>query len=183
MLKYYGIHQPQICTSSGIYKFLTKKNAQNVLSFACRDTVEHNKFMSKISFPEAHFFDGSGFYISYKPSSKICNSGVDSFIYELKHQKGNSDTSFNINYILLGKVNLENHKEYNLTNLPKSDFFVVLIYTEYLGKLNDIKTFNWLANIDKVNQNHEIQITPIMISADYFDFWGISKNYIPEFDY
>jgi len=186
MLKQYKIHQPRIQTSSTINEFLIHKKFSNNLSFGCKDSSNHTKFLKEIGgFPEAFFYDSKGNYIPYKEEANSCNGGVWPFIDSLINyqKKPESMPHLALENTLKNKINLSDMKEYSMNDLPNSDFFVVFVYAEYIGKMNDEKTFDWLQHIDKVNQQGKIKITPILISVDYFDFWGITKKDIPKYKY
>ena len=182
--KMYSIHSPKIKTQNSTLAYLQKHNATTDFLLIAKDTTDLNNTLNVLkSFPDAYFYNKDGYFLDYRETPTSCNAGVSVFIDGLKNASQQiSDTTRTLNAMLLNKINLNTQSSFSTNDLPKADYYVLITWAEYMGKLNKEKSFDWLTHIHEANQQG-ITIVPILLNLDYYDFWGISQKDLPHFNY
>ncbi|MBC7774098.1 MAG: hypothetical protein H7246_01565 [Phycisphaerae bacterium] len=183
LLKSEGVKQPALESHKSLSKFLLSKGIDTSEILCFRDTFALNTFYrTSFKVPDAHFFNKDKKFVDYRQSIKDCNGMVSVFIENID--------SVNLELPIEGKFlddylnNLVIEKtghEFVLEN-QEYDVYMVVYWAKYLGKVNKRKVYDWQELVKKAKQNGK-RIRTLLVSVDYQEMWGISKDQIPEFDY
>jgi hypothetical protein len=176
--KMYGIHQPKIMNAQKVLDFFEKRSVTSYnysLAFANLDGYTN---AGNRRFPDAFFFNTTGHYIEYRATPKSCNANVELFIDKLTSTTVIPDTSRTLAKLLKGTFELKTLKPLSIENLDNYDYYIVITWAEYIGKLNKDKSFDWLTHIEKAKKKG-IKICTIFLSYDFFDFWNINPKDVP----
>lgn len=169
----YGMRNPKIENEKSITKYLALNKLDTNNNFALKDTATLNKFyQSNIGTPEIRFYDKNGYLMLYRDDKK-CNGQNDSLITFLNPKNVvRIDSTENIfNYInqiktLRGEnVNVDEFKDY--------DYYLIMYWAKWLGKVNSIKMTDWEGNLSK---KRDLRIKTIKLSTDYMNFWPLDKK-------
>ena len=165
----YGIHQPKVLTKEKITRFLTKNNLDTTNNVAITEK-NYLYVINKIemTFPEIMVFDRNGNLIPYKKNNE-CNASAFKFIDSLSPLK---------NYSLIDSVNLSLFEK-TLCDLngkiqakiidPKANYYLLIFWTEWTGKLNKNHTYVWE---QKAKNNKNVFIKTIKVNCDFQSFWS-----------
>jgi hypothetical protein len=183
LLKYEGIKQPAMENHKSLSKFLSSKGIDTCEILCLRDIDALNDFyLSKIKVPDALFFNREKRMVDYRNSFKDCNGMVSVFI-----DKGDSinlvkpiDGEYLDKYLETLVIE-KTGKKFILDN-QNSDVYMVVYWAKYLGKVSKRKVYEWQEHLKKANQNGQ-KMRMILVSVDYQQFWGISKDQIPKFGF
>lgn len=185
ILMQYGVKQPKIESNSSITEFLVKKDmdVKDVLCF--RDTVAMSQRIldEGLSMPEVYFYNKNGYFVAYKAAAVSCSASASPFLDNLADNFNTLpfDTSRHISKEFRRLYRLKNQSVVNIDDFEKSDVYVVMYFVKYIGKLNKESIWDWLNHIKLIESKTKFKITPILVSGDYMDFWGISKESLPKF--
>jgi hypothetical protein len=168
--KMYDIKNPDIENESSILKFAKKYNLDttNIVAFNAADYPE---FVSGKSIPDADIFDKGGNYIEYRQTDTSCNAGLFQFIPELKSNtafKRTNKKSLNTIY-----PKLRDLKGNPLKEIEAADFFVLIYWTVYTGKLNKDHVGIWE---DLANKNPNAKIKVLKVNMDIQENWDKSQT-------
>ena len=183
LLKYEGVEQPALENHQSLSKFLFSNGIDTSEILCFKDTQALNIFYkSDIGMPDAQFFNKDKKFVDYRNSIKDCNGMVSVFIGKID--------SINLVSPIEGKL-LEHYLEnvvvgktgnkFILEN-QKYDAYMVVYWAKFMGKVTKRKVSEWQELAKKENQNGK-KMRMILISVDYQQFWGISKDQVPEFDF
>ena len=185
LLAQYGVKQPKIESYASLSNFLEKQDIRTKELYGFADTTAfYAKLrMDGFSAPESYFFNKNGYFVPYKPAAKSCNASVSPFLDNMATNFNTlpCDSSRHLTRELGYLVNLKTQQKVRLTDLPESDVYVVMYCAKYIGKVNKEKIWDWLAHIETIQSKTKFKITPILVSADYLDFWHITQKDIPKF--
>ena len=170
MMKIYGIKNPQIENEKAILKFAEKKqlHTDNIV------TVNSSEFLTILKvkgIPEADIFDNRGQYIEYRQTDTSCNAGLFKFIPDL-----NRDGKYN----KTGKTNLQAElnkfrdlKGNKIQPLPPADFYVLIYWSKWTGKLNKDHVKIW-EDYSYANTNANIKV--LKVDLDFQEHWNKSDR-------
>jgi len=164
----YGIHQPRILNKEKIDHFLIKNNLDTTNNLAIKDK-DYLYITNKIqmTYPEIMVFDRDGKFIMYK-DVKSCNASAFKFIDSLNaFKKYPTVDSINLTSFEQRLSDLNGRNPIHIKDAT-SDYFLLIFWTEWTGKLNKDHTYIWEQNAKK-NKNASIKI--IKVNCDFQDYW------------
>ena len=183
LFKYEGVKEPALENHASLSKFLSSKRIDTSEILCLRDIDALNNFyLSKIGTPDALFFNREKKMVDYRSSVEDCNGMVPIFI-----DKGDS-----INLVkpiegeyldkYLEPIAIEKSGKKFILDSQDYDVYMVVYWAKYLGKVSKRKVYEWQEHLKKANQNGQ-KMRMILVSVDYQQFWGITKDQIPEFGF
>jgi hypothetical protein len=164
--KMYGIKDPGIENRKTIIKTANKYklDTANILSVNSKDFIY---VLKGKSIPNGAIYDKNGKYIEYRLTDTSCNAGLFQFIPALNlTDKYNQPDSANLGTELKKFRNLNGN---TLTPLVTSDFYLVIYWTVWTGKLNKDHVKIW-EDLAKNNKNCKIQV--IKVNLDVQEWWN-----------
>lgn len=174
LLKMYGIKDPKIENRASITKKAMKFGLDTTNTVAVESTGYLNVLKKDLQgIPDAAIFDANGDYIEYRKTDTSCNAGLFAFIPEL---------TLNGSYKKTGKTTLENEltkfRSLSGTNLAqnftgKADFYVLIYWTVYIGKLNKDHVKAWE---DLAINNKNCSIKVIKVNLDWQAWWDKAEQ-------
>ncbi len=166
--KIYGIKDPEIENENSIKKIALKYqlDTNNIVS------VNSNDFLHELngkSIPDAAIYDSKGNYIEYRASDTSCNAGLFEFIPNLSTKNNyNKPDSAKLGTELKKFLKLDGS---TIKNSEVSDFYVLIYWTVWTGKLNKDHIKVW-EDAAKNNKNASIKV--IKVNLDLQEHWGTS---------
>lgn len=133
MMKMYGMKNPEVENEQTIKKRALKYglDTTNIV------TVYNPDIAAKLSgrgIPNASIYDRNGKYIEYRQTDTSCNAGLFQFIPELDPANSyHKPDSANLNVEL---AKFRNMKGGLLSEVEKADFYVLINWAVWTGKLN-----------------------------------------------
>jgi len=173
ILKLYGIKDPDIENR----KSILKKAKKFGLDTAGIVTVKSANFLKTMKdaggIPDAAIFDAKGDYIEYRATDTSCNAGLFAFIPDLKpdgnyHKTGKTSLSTELN-----KCNDLDGKALNQANLKPADFYVLIYWTVWTGRLNKDHVKVW-ENLAKQNKQAHVEV--IKVNLDFQEYWDKAER-------
>jgi hypothetical protein len=164
--KIYGIKDPEIESEKTILK-ATKKyklDSTNILTVNSKDFLY---VLNGQSIPDAAIYDKNGKYIEYRQTDTSCNAGLFQFIpslnlTDLYNQPDSSDL----------KSELKKYRDLkgnDLKILESADFYVIIYWTVWTGKLNKDHVKIW-EDLAKENKNTKIKV--LKVNLDLQSWWN-----------
>ena len=181
LIKAHGAHKPKIMTHNDVTDYLKKNKVTSYNHSLALANLKQFKTKQK-KFPDAFFFNAAGHYLEYRETPKSCSANVELFVNKLTSATVMPDTSQTLAKLLNGTVDIKTHESLIIENLGNYDYYIVITWAEYIGKLNKDKSFEWLTHIDESNRKG-IKICTILLSYDLFDFWNMSPKDVPVFKF
>jgi len=169
MKKMYGIKDPDIENERSIKKVAAKYklDQENIV------TVNSTDFLKELrgkSIPDVAIFDANGHYIEYRQTDTSCNAGLFKFIPELNLQGVYNKTgSTNLQAELTKLRDLSGNA---LKATEGSDFYILIYWTVWTGKLNKDHVKIW-EDLAVNNKNCKIKI--LKVNLDLQEYWGANK--------
>ena len=166
LMKMYGIKKPGIETKNSIIK----KALKYKLDTANIVTVNSKDFLNVLngqSIPDGSIYDKDGKYIEYRQTDTSCNAGLFQFIPNL-----NLTNQYNQPYSLSLDQELEKFRDLKgnlLKNLESADFYLLIYWTVWTGKLNKDHVKIW-EDLAKNNINCKIKV--IKVNLDIQEYWN-----------
>jgi hypothetical protein len=165
MMKIYGVKDPDIENE----KSITKKALKYGLDTSNIVTVNSKDFLYEIngrSIPNGAIYDKNGKYIEYRQSDTTCNASLTAFIpllnvAEKYNQPDSSDLSNKLNKFRDLKGN-------RLPAREEADFYLLIYWTVWTGKLNKDKVKVWE---DLAHENKDSKIKVIKVNMDIQEYW------------
>lgn len=161
----YGIKKPDIETPASLAKAHKKFGIENN-NVVC---VNSNVFLQTLKgqgIPDASIFDSQGKYIEYRQTDTSCNAGLFQFIPDLS-KDGNykQPDTLSLQKCFENFHTLDGQK----ANLPSpADFYVLIYYTVWTGKLNKDHVKIWEEQA-KANQKANVKV--IKVNLDMQSWW------------
>lgn len=169
----YGIHQPRVLNKEKIDHFLVKNNLDTTNNVAIKDKdflYIINKI--KMTFPEIMVFDKEGKFIMYK-EDKTCNASAFKFIDSLNNSKNYPRVdSIELSFFENKFVDLYGKGDVKIMD-SNSDYFLLIFWTEWTGKLNKDHTYIWEQNAKK---NKNASIKTVKVNCDFQTFWDNTER-------
>lgn len=169
----YGMRNPKIENTKSITKYLALNKLDTNNNFAFKDTATLNKFYrNNIGTPEIRFYDKNGFLMLYRDNRR-CNGQNDSLITFLNPENViKIDSSENIfNY--LSQVRTLDGRPINPDEFKNYDYYLIMYWAKWLGKVNSIKMTDWESNLAK---KRNFKVKTIKLTIDYMNFWALNKK-------
>lgn len=169
----YGVRNPKIETQQSITSYLISNKLFSENSYALKDTAALNKyFLSGIRSPEIQFYDKNGFLMLYRDDKK-CNGQNDSLISFLDEMNVvKIDSSNNILEYITQLKTLDG-KALNPEDFKYHDYYLVLYWAKWAGKVNKIKMIDWE---ESIKNKKNVKIKAIKVTSDYMNFWELDKK-------
>lgn len=169
MLRLYGIKNPKVENEKSIGKFAKKKNFESQIV-----TLNSGDFMASFKgqgIPDGAVFDKNGNYIEYRRTDTSCNAGLFDFIPALK-------SDGNYNKTGKTKLDVETHKfrdlkGENLSPIENADFYLLIYWTVWTGKLNKDHVNIW-QDLALANKNAKIKV--LLVNLDLQQHWEKSER-------
>ena len=170
LLKIYGIKDPKTENEISILKYAEEKklHTDNIVTVTSKD------FLSVIKgkgIPDADIFDANGEYIEYRKTASDCNAALFQFIPDLNKEK---------KYDKTGKTNLSTElnrfrdlKGNPLQAIPTADFYVLIYWNAWTGKLNNDHVKIW-EDYAYANKNATIKV--LKIDLDFQEYWNKAER-------
>jgi len=178
-----GIKQPAIENHQSLSKFLYSNGIDTSEILCFKDTQALNTFYrSGIGMPEAQFFNRDKKFVDYRNSIKDCNGMVSVFIGKIDSINLVSPIEEKLLEHYLENVVVEKTGNKFILENQKYDAYMVVYWAKFMGKVTKRKVSEWQELAKKENQNGK-KMRVILISVDYQEMWGISKDQVPEFDF
>ena len=161
----YGIKNPEIENEATIIKKALKfgLDTSNIVTVNSRDFPQ---VLRGKSIPDAAFYDKNGQYIEYRQTDTSCNAGLFQFIPALSlTNKYNQPDSARLDTEWQKLRDLKGNK---LAIQEKADFYLLIYWTVWTGKLNKdhVKIWEELAN-----KNRNCKIKVIKVNLDMQSYW------------
>ena len=178
-----GIKQPAIENHQSLSKFLYSNGIDTSEILCFKDTQALNTFYrSGIGMPEAQFFNRDKRFVDYRNSIKDCNGMVSVFIGKIDSINLVSPIEGKLLEHYLENVVVEKTGNKFILENQSYDAYMVVYWAKFLGKVTKRKVSEWQELAKKENLNGK-KMRVILISVDYQEMWGISKDQVPEFDF
>jgi hypothetical protein len=168
--KIYGVKNPEIENETSIKKAALKYG----LDTANIVTLNSNDFLKELNgkaIPNASIYDSKGNYIEYRATDTSCNAGLFEFIpnLDLKNSYNKPDSN---------KLELELSKFLDLKGQPidkleSADFYVLIYWTVWTGKLNKDHVKIWE---DAARNNKNARIKVLKVNLDFQDHWDEAEK-------
>jgi len=164
--KIYGIKDPEIESEKTILKAAKKYklDSTNILTVNSKDFLY---VLNGQSIPDAAIYDKNGKYIEYRQTDTSCNAGLFQFIpslnlTDLYNQPDSSDL----------KSELKKYRDLkgnDLKILESADFYVIIYWAVWTGKLNKDHVKIW-EDLAKENKNTKIKV--LKVNLDLQSWWN-----------
>jgi len=178
-----GVKQPAIENYNSLSKFLLSKGIDTSEILCFKDTTALNAFYkSRFGIPEAQFFNKEKKFVDYRQSITDCNGKVSVFIENIDSINLESPIEGEFLDTYLNNLVVEKTGQEFILENQNYEAYMIVYWAKYVGKVTKRKVCDWQEHVRKVNQNGK-RIRMILVSVDYQEFWGISKDQIPRFDY
>jgi hypothetical protein len=165
MMKAYGIKDPELENEKSIKKSALKYDldTNNIVTVYSR---EYPKMLTGRSVPDAAIYDSRGKYIEYRQTDTSCNAGLFQFIPDLTvGTLYNQPDSANLASQL---VKFRDIRGNQLKEIEKADFYVVIYWAVWTGKLNKDHVKVW-EDLAKNNKNAKVKV--IKVNLDFQEHW------------
>ncbi len=173
MLKLYGIKDPDIENRKTILK-KTKKFGLDTANIVTAKSENFLKTMKEAGgIPDAAIFDAKGDYIEYRVTDTSCNAGLFSFIPELRPDGAYQKTGKTTLNTELNTWNDLYGNAFNKANLKPADFYVLIYWTVWTGKLNKDHVKVW-ENLAKQNKQAHVEV--IKVNLDFQEYWDKTER-------
>ncbi|MFN8231165.1 MAG: hypothetical protein U0V03_09625 [Bacteroidia bacterium] len=162
----YSIKDPDIENRKTIVKTANKYDLDttNIVSVNSKDFLY---VLKGTSIPNASVYDKNGKYIEYRQTDTSCNAGLFQFIPTLNSiDKYNQPDSTNLDTELKKFRDLSGN---TLTTLETADFYLLIYWTVWTGKLNKDHVKVW-EDLAKNNKNAKIKV--VKVNLDLQEYWN-----------
>ncbi len=171
MMKMYGIKNPEIENEQSIKKRALKYDLDTTNIVTVFDQRTATELSAIYGIPNAAIYDANGKYIEYRQTDTSCNAGLFQFIPDLSptntYNKPDSTD-------LKGEwAKFRDMKGKTLGEVEKADFYVLIYWTVWTGKLNKDHVKIW-EDLAKNNKNCKVKV--IKVNLDLQEYWGIKDS-------
>jgi len=163
--KIYGVKNPDIENETSIKKSALKYglDTAKIVTLNCNDYL---KELNGKAIPNASIYDNKGNYIEYRATDTSCNAGLFEFIPNL-----NVKNSYNKPDSLSLEQELKKFLDINgnpLKKLESADFYVLIYWTVWTGKLNKDHVKIWE---DAARNNKNANVKVLKVNLDFQEHW------------
>lgn len=170
MMKMYGIKNPGIENEQTIKKGALKYHLDTTNIVTTADQKIASDF-SAYGIPNAAIYDSNGKYIEYRQTDTSCNAGLFQFIPDLNLSNTyNKPDSTDLKGEL---VKFRDLKGKALGEVEKADFYVLIYWAVWTGKLNKDHVKIW-EDLAKNNKNCKVKV--IKVNLDFQEYWGVTDR-------
>ncbi len=165
LMKIYGIKKPGIENEKSIIKqaLKYKLDTTNIVTVSSKNYFD---VLKGKGIPDAAIYDKDGKYIEYRQTDSSCNAALFQFIPELSLTKQYTKTD---SLTIRQELNkFRNLKGYPVKSLEKADFYVLIYWTVWAGRLNKDHVKIWE---DLANNNQNCNIKVIKVNLDIQEYW------------
>ncbi len=170
MMKMYGIKNPGVENEQTIKKGALKYHLDTTNIVTTADQKVAADF-SAYGIPNAAIYDRNRKYIEYRQTDTSCNAGLFQFIPDL-----NPANSYNKpdSTDLKGEwAKFRDLKGKALGEVEKADFYVLIYWAVWTGKLNKDHVKIW-EDLAKNNKNCKVKV--IKVNLDFQQYWGVKDR-------
>ena len=172
LLWYFDVQEPKVESQESLKEYLKSNQwdfGENIYTF--KDAISLKKFYKiNHSLPDVKFFNSRGAFIDYRKTPKSCNAGVNVLLNDLGQLQNKTDSKINIENALANIVDDSGRQP--LYEKNKYDYYIILYWARYIGKLNKTKVFDWKQHIDNINKNNDTKIKMYFVNCDEQMFWS-----------
>lgn len=165
---FYGIKKPKPVSSNTIIQNAKKYGIDTSRLYTIRSEYYPEVVKQVGTFPNIHIYDREGKLYQYWNTPDDCKANAASFLIDLgsnSNYKFLADSSF-----FRFQVQLENlsHLPFSLNHLPDADFYGVVFWGTFLGRLNREYVEHWI-QVSEENKKADIHL--IFVSCDMRKDW------------
>ena len=183
LLRSEGIKPPAIENHQSLSKFLLSKGIDTTEILCFKDTMALNAFYkSGIGMPNARFFNKEKKFVDYKSAITDCNGMVSVFIEKVDSINLVPPIQGILLDEYLNNLVIEKNGQKFVLDDQGYEVYMIAYWAKYLGEVNKRKVYDWQERVKKINRDGK-KIRMILVSVDYQEIWGITKDQLPEFDY
>ena len=168
--KIYGIKDPEVESEKTILKAAKKYklDSTNILTVDSKDFLY---VLNGQSIPDAAIYDKNGKYIEYRQTDTSCNAGLFQFIPSLNlSDQYNQPDSTDLKTELKKYRDLKGNE---LKTIESADFYVMIYWTVWTGKLNKDHVKIW-EDLAKENKNAKIKV--LKVNLDLQSWWDKQES-------
>ncbi len=165
MQKIYGVKDPDVENKKTIIKKAQKYelDTSNIVTVNSKDFLY---VLNGKSIPNGAVYDKKGKYIEYRKTDTTCNAGLTEFIPSLNltdtyNQPDSSDLEKEL-------YKFRDLKGNRLSSREEADFYILIYWTVWIGKLNKDKVKVW-EDLARENKNAKIKV--IKVNLDMQAYW------------
>ncbi|MCK4679010.1 MAG: hypothetical protein KAT48_12820 [Bacteroidales bacterium] len=176
ILKMQGGHLPRIENAETIESTLEKYNLSDSNNYIICDSSSYFKILKEItSLPEIMFFNDLGEKMEIRKQG-TCTAGVGVLIDSIQDYTV-PDTSIyspfhQIDSLLYHLRTLEG-EVINKSTIKEADYFVVIFWAKFIGKLNRTKVKQWELAL-QAKKNLKIEV--LKVNCDVQEMWGLNEK-------
>jgi len=173
--KIYGIKKPKSEDAKTVKLFLlnNKIDTTNVYVFRSAESFVKYTKLKSLTIPGAIFFNKEGNNIEYNKTASNCTKNVTSFLDDLKSFSTKVTTDnlkFDDVLLLLKPIS-------GIKRNDNADINVFILWTVYIGKLNDENTYEWIKLLEKA-KSEGLKINYYLLNCDTQKDWDIEVSKI-----
>ena len=168
--KIYGVKNPEIESETSIKKSAIKYglDTANIVTLNSKDFLRE---LNGKAIPNASIYDSKGNYIEYRATDTSCNAGLFEFIPNLNVKNSyNKPDSTNLELELNKFLDLKGKP---IDKLELADFYVLIYWTVWTGKLNKDHVKIWE---DAASNNKNARIKVLKVNFDFQDHWDEAEK-------
>ncbi len=171
-----GGHLPRIENAETIESTLEKYNLSDSNNYIICDSSSYFKILKEItSLPEIMFFNDLGEKMEIRKQG-TCTAGVGVLIDSIQDYTV-PDTSIHspfhqIDSLLYHLRTLEG-EVINKSTIKEADYFVVIFWAKFIGKLNRTKVKQWELAL-QAKKNLKIEV--LKVNCDVQEMWGLNEK-------
>lgn len=171
-----GGHLPRIENAETIESTLEKYNLSDSNNYIICDSSSYFKILKEItSLPEIMFFNDLGEKMEIRKQG-TCTAGVGVLIDSIQDYTV-PDTSIyspfhQIDSLLYHLRTLEG-EVINKSTIKEADYFVVIFWAKFIGKLNRTKVKQWELAL-QAKKNLKIEV--LKVNCDVQEMWGLNEK-------
>lgn len=164
----YGIKDPKPENENSITEYIVKNNLNPDNVFVL-DEKSHRKFSQNIGLPDFYVFNSEGISVIIE-SDKNCPAIAPEIIKMLNpNDNYNLDSDLNLKDIIINLRYL-NGETAELSVTENYDFYIVIYWAKFIGKLNKKNVAVWE---NAAKNNNKAQIKTLKINMDIQEFWDL----------
>lgn len=170
MKKIYGIKDPDIENRKSIVKKAAKfgLDTTNIVTVNSKDFIH---VLRSTGIPDCAIYDRNGAYIEYRQTDTSCNAGLFEFIPALNlTSKYNQPDSTQLSGVW---SKFRDWKGDSLQQPEKADFYLLIYWTVWAGKLNKDHVKVWE---DLAGKNANCKIKVVKVNLDIQENWDAEQR-------
>jgi hypothetical protein len=167
------IRNPRAENEQSLRTYLDKNQLRSDNLLIIKDTAAFYKIHREgYGMPEISFYDRNGYLMKFRDEQK-CNAQNDSLISFLNPEKAIGVDSARRLSDFTSLLLHPDRSPISKTELSGHDYYLIMFWAKYLGKLNSKKLGDWERSLAANKKaNHKVY----KLSMDYQDFWNLPKK-------